>query len=177
MNAPAEKALMSNMPRHFLDLSDHSGETLKAMIADAKKRKLARLGLPRGVPDADAPLAGRVLAMIFDKQSTRTRISFDVGARQLGGIAFGVQRVSPGVPALPEVGRLHVGTGDAVGLVKPAVTRKLALDHIPLPAATPQGVQRQAQLVLLLAQLLLDLAARQLGASPVCDHQPANPQH
>jgi ornithine carbamoyltransferase len=37
------------------------------------------------VPDADAPLAGRVLAMIFDKQSTRTRISFDVGARQLGG--------------------------------------------------------------------------------------------
>jgi ornithine carbamoyltransferase len=85
MNAPAEKALMSNMPRHFLDLSDHSGETLKAMIADAKKRKLARLGLPRGVPDADAPLAGRVLAMIFDKQSTRTRISFDVGARQLGG--------------------------------------------------------------------------------------------
>jgi ornithine carbamoyltransferase len=73
------------MPRHFLDLCDHGGETLKAMIADARARKQARLGLPRGVADADAPLTGRVLAMIFDKQSTRTRISFDVAARQLGG--------------------------------------------------------------------------------------------
>ncbi|MCP5412202.1 MAG: ornithine carbamoyltransferase [Alphaproteobacteria bacterium] len=76
---------MTNMPRHFLDLCDHTSQTLRAMIDDAKKRKLARLGLPRGVADADAPLAGKVLAMIFDKQSTRTRISFDVGARQLGG--------------------------------------------------------------------------------------------
>jgi ornithine carbamoyltransferase len=80
MNVP-----VNNMPRHFLDLSDHTGEVLKAMIADARRRKQARLGLPRGVADADAPLTGRVLAMIFDKQSTRTRISFDVAARQLGG--------------------------------------------------------------------------------------------
>src|SRR6202000_2376356 len=40
---------------------------------------------PKGVPDEDRPLDGRVLAMIFDKQSTRTRISFDMAARQLGG--------------------------------------------------------------------------------------------
>jgi len=84
MNVPADN-MPANMPKHFLDLSDHTGEALKAMIADAKARKLARLGLPRGVADADAPLTGRVLAMIFDKQSTRTRISFDVAARQLGG--------------------------------------------------------------------------------------------
>jgi ornithine carbamoyltransferase len=83
MNAP-----LKNMPRHFLDLSDHDSATLKALIADARKRKLARSGLSKGVPDADVPLDGKVLAMIFDKQSTRTRISFDVAARQLGGSAL-----------------------------------------------------------------------------------------
>ena len=80
MNAP-----LKNAPKHFLDLSDHDSATLKALIADAKRRKLARTGLAKGMPDADRVLDGKVLAMIFDKQSTRTRLSFDVAARQLGG--------------------------------------------------------------------------------------------
>ena len=80
MNAP-----ISNSPRHFLDISDHDSATLRALIDDAKRRKAARRGLSKGVPDPDRPLDGKVLAMIFDKQSTRTRISFDVAARQLGG--------------------------------------------------------------------------------------------
>ena len=72
-------------PKHFIDLSDFDTATLQAMIADARARKAARGDLPHGAPDKDAPLKGRVLALIFDKQSTRTRISFDVGMRQLGG--------------------------------------------------------------------------------------------
>ncbi len=73
------------MTRHFIDLSDFDGAELRAMLDEAKRRKAARIGQPRGLPDADAPLKGRVLALIFDKHSTRTRISFDVAMTQLGG--------------------------------------------------------------------------------------------
>jgi len=71
--------------KHFLDIADFDADTLQGLITEARRRKEARKGLPHGVADADKPLDGRVLAMIFDKQSTRTRISFDVGMRQLGG--------------------------------------------------------------------------------------------
>jgi len=82
MNAPAGRV---GTVKHFLDLSDFDGATLNALIADARKRKDARAGLPKGMEDADRPLAGKMLALIFDKPSTRTRISFDVGMQQLGG--------------------------------------------------------------------------------------------
>jgi ornithine carbamoyltransferase len=83
MNAQSTSAIAGT--RHFLDLADLDAATLNALLTEAKRRKTARLGKPHGTIDADAPLAGRVLALIFDKHSTRTRISFDVGMRQLGG--------------------------------------------------------------------------------------------
>lgn len=71
--------------RHFLDLGDAGADDVAAMINDAIDRKAARAGLPKGAPDADSPLTGRVLALVFEKNSTRTRVSFDMAMRQLGG--------------------------------------------------------------------------------------------
>ena len=74
-------------PRHFLNLGDAGPDGVAAILADALDRKAARAGWPKGRADADAPLAGHVLACVFEKNSTRTRVSFDMAIRQLGGAA------------------------------------------------------------------------------------------
>ena len=89
--------------RHFLDLSDAGGNGIAAMLKEAIDRKAARKGLPKGQPDADAPLAGRVLAMVFEKNSTRTRVSFDIAIRQLGG-----------TPLILDSGTSQLGRGETV---------------------------------------------------------------
>jgi len=76
---------MTTKPKHFLDLADIAPEDLRAMIEVAKKWKAERAGLDKGAPDPDPILKGKILALIFEQVSTRTRVSFDVGMRQMGG--------------------------------------------------------------------------------------------
>ena len=89
--------------RHFLNLSDAGGDAVAAMLADAIDRKTARVGWPKGRVDADVPLAGHVLAMVFEKNSTRTRASFDVAIRQLGG-----------TPMIMDAGVTQLGRGETI---------------------------------------------------------------
>ena len=70
---------------HFLDIHKTDTGALRSMIDQAATMKQARGDRPRGAADDTQPLAGRMVALIFEKPSTRTRVSFDVGVRQMGG--------------------------------------------------------------------------------------------
>ena len=70
---------------HFLDLHTTDSAALRAMIDQARSMKDARVDRPKGTPDDDQTLKGRMVALIFEKPSTRTRVSFDMGVRQMGG--------------------------------------------------------------------------------------------
>src|SRR5580698_1669348 len=76
---------MATQQRHFIDLWDLEAADLRAILDDARARKAARAGWPKGQADADAPARDHTLAMIFQKNSTRTWFSFDAAMRQLGG--------------------------------------------------------------------------------------------
>src|SRR3546814_10912753 len=91
------------MTRHFLNLSDAGGDAIAAMLNDAQERKAKRAKWPKGSADADMPLDGHVLGMIFEKNSTRTRVSFDMAIRQLGGTSI-----------VMDGGSMQLGRGETV---------------------------------------------------------------
>ncbi|MFC3118266.1 ornithine carbamoyltransferase [Jhaorihella thermophila] len=70
---------------HFLDIHKTEPADLRVILDKAETMKQARKGRKRGAPDDEQPLAGHMVALIFEKPSTRTRVSFDVGVRQMGG--------------------------------------------------------------------------------------------
>ena len=70
---------------HFLDIHTTDASDLRGIIDSAAAMKSARKGRFKAEPDDEQPLKGRMVALIFEKPSTRTRVSFDVGVRQMGG--------------------------------------------------------------------------------------------
>ena len=87
--------------KNFLNISDLSSHELRQIIEEAKIRKLKRKDLNKSATDFDQPFAGKSMIMIFEKPSTRTRISFDIAAKQLGGSSIILN---------PDV--IHYGKGD-----------------------------------------------------------------
>lgn len=100
------------MVTHFLDLADLQRAEMRALLDAAHARKAGRAGLTKGAIDADAPLAGHVLAMIFEKPSTRTRLSFDLGMRQLGGQTMVLNQAD-----------MQLGRGEPIGDTAQVISR------------------------------------------------------
>jgi len=71
--------------RKFINIADINKKDLRLIIDNAKSRKKKRSSLNKNEIDSDAPLEGKILIMLFEKPSTRTRISFDLAVKQLGG--------------------------------------------------------------------------------------------
>ena len=89
--------------KHFLNINEMSTEDLTGILKHAQKMKTARLELPKGTYDEGQPLSQHIVALVFEKPSTRTRTSFDVGVRQLGG-----------QPMLLSGTEMHLGKGETI---------------------------------------------------------------
>jgi len=119
-------------PRHFIDLWKLDASTLRAILDDAAARKAARKGWPQARVDADAPAKDRSLAMIFQKNSTRTRFSFDAAIRQLGGAGV-----------ISTAAEMQLGRGENIEDTARVLSRMV--DAVMIRANSHEDVERFAQ--------------------------------
>ena len=119
------------MTRHFLDLSSAGADGVAAILSEALDRKQKRVGWPKGKADADKPLDGRVLAMIFEKSSTRTRVSFDMAIRQLGGTSI-----------VMDAGSMQLGRGETIADTARVLSRYV--DAIMIRTDDPAKLEQMA---------------------------------
>lgn len=123
---------MSAQPRHFIDIWKLSPDELRRILDDAKARKKARRGWPKGQVDGDAPARDRVLAMVFEKNSTRTRFSFDAAIRQLGGSGI-----------IANADDMQLGRGETIEDTARVLSRMV--DAVMIRANRHEDVERFAQ--------------------------------
>jgi ornithine carbamoyltransferase len=102
--------------KHFLNINEISIRDLKGILEQAKKMKGARIGLAKGTYDEGKPLSQHIVALVFEKPSTRTRTSFDVGVRQLGG-----------QPMLLSGAEMHLGQGETISDTAQVLSRYVDL--------------------------------------------------
>jgi ornithine carbamoyltransferase len=131
MNAPVLHARTEVAPRHFLDLWRLDAASIRAILDEAHRRKAARRGWPKGKVDADAPLDGRTLAMVFEKNSTRTRFSFDAAIRQLGGASI-----------ISSASDMQLGRGEPIEDTARVLSRMV--DAVMIRATRHEDVERLA---------------------------------
>jgi ornithine carbamoyltransferase len=120
------------MVRHFLDIHRLDAAELRSILDDAHARKAARKGWPQGRADADAPARDHVLAMIFEKNSTRTRFSFDAAIRQLGGASI-----------IATAADMQLGRGEPVEDTAKVLSRMV--DAVMIRANNHEDVERFAR--------------------------------
>ena len=101
---------MKSTPRHFLDISDLDAKTLRRIIDAAHAMKKAGKRVPTGLRPKG--IEDMVLVMVFEKPSTRTRVSFDVAMRQLGGSALSLNHTD-----------LQLGRGESVADTARVISR------------------------------------------------------
>ncbi|MDO9223441.1 MAG: ornithine carbamoyltransferase [Caulobacter sp.] len=119
-------------PRHFIDIWKLESSDLRAILDDARARKAARRGWTQARVDADAPGEGRTLAMIFEKNSTRTRFSFDAAIRQLGGAGI-----------ISTSADMQLGRGETIEDTAKVLSRMV--DAVMIRANRHEDVERFAQ--------------------------------
>ncbi|HEX3919253.1 MAG TPA: ornithine carbamoyltransferase [Caulobacteraceae bacterium] len=119
-------------PRSFIDLWSLEASDLRRILDDARQRKAARRGWPKGRVDADAPARDRTLAMVFQKNSTRTWFSFDAAIRQLGGASI----ISTGAD-------MQLGRGETIEDTARVLSRMV--DAVMIRANSHQDVEALAR--------------------------------
>lgn len=118
--------------RHFLELDELPAAELRGILEISAELKARRRGLPKGALDPEARLNGQVLAMLFAKPSTRTRVSFDVAMRQLGGSAIVMNGAD-----------LQLGRGETVADTAKVLSRYV--DGIMIRTFDPEDMRELAE--------------------------------
>ena len=103
--------------RHFINLKDIPAKDLRKIIDDAKKRKVLRRNLNNLDLDKGMPLKGKLLIQMFEKSSLRTRLSFYLAIKQLGGSTLTLRpdelHLSKGAESIEDTARILSNFGNA----------------------------------------------------------------